>query len=362
MREVHVRVAYDADHLYIDLGDEEWRAIRVTASGWAVVTSPPVQFRRTPDVRPLPLPERGGSIDALRQILPGINDDSFILIIGFMLASLQPSSGYPVLTVGSKVTGLLRKLRALIDPNKVMTAPLSASRRDLFVAARNTHVQAFENVSKISDLMSDHLCRLSTGGGERTRSLFTNTDESTFAGARPIMAEGIANFITKPDLLDRVILLALEGPPSNRKTERQLSREFDQHKASVFGALLDMLVVGVRQLPDTHLSNAPRMADFATWCVACGLDGFEEAYARNRQNAIDVMLEHDLLALALKAFMATRREWRGAAWQLLKEIGPVARVTRPQDLASWLRGSRRRWRRMAYGSRKSHGKVSSARS
>ena len=35
--------------------------------------------------------------------------------------------------------------------------------RDLFVAASNSHVQAFENVSKVSDPMADHLCRLCYG-------------------------------------------------------------------------------------------------------------------------------------------------------------------------------------------------------
>jgi hypothetical protein len=79
------------------------------------------------------------------------------------------------------------------------------------------------------------------------------------------------------------------------------------------------------------------MADFAVWVAACGLDGFEAAYARNRQGATDAMLEHDLLAQAVKAFMATRREWRGAASELLREIGHVAGCLKPRELADQLR-------------------------
>jgi hypothetical protein len=138
--------------------------------------------------------------------------------------------------------------RTKTSANKVMTAPLPASGRDLYIAARNSFVQAYENVSKISDAMSDNLCRLATGGGMRTRALWTNSDETTFAGARPIMAEGIANFIARPDLLDRALILALESPPSNRRTERQLWAEFDRCKAGVFGALCSMLAAGVRRL------------------------------------------------------------------------------------------------------------------
>jgi hypothetical protein len=339
-REVHVRVARDGDHLYIDLCDAQWRAVRVTSSGWTVVENPPVRFRRTPDTRPLPFPERGESINTLRPFLSNLSEDDFIVVIAFLLAALQPNGPYPILMIhgeqGWAKTGLLRILRALTDPNKVMTAPLPASSRDLYVAARNSHIQAFENVSRLSDAISDSLCRLATGGGMRTRALWTNSDEMTFAGARPIMAEGIANFVTRPDLLDRSLILALESPP-DRMTERQLWAEFDRRKAGIFGALCDMLAAGVRRLPETHLSNLPRMADFATWCAACGHDAFEAAYAHNRQDAVDTVLEHDLLAQSLKALVAAEGAWRGTCQELLDRIDNAARITDPRALSERLR-------------------------
>ena len=82
--------------------------------------------------------------------------------------------------------------------------------------------------------------------------------------------------------MDRAIILALE-PLTERKTERTMLAELERLRPALFGALLDHLVTGIRQLPDTHLTSAPRMADFATWAVACGLDGFEEAWNSNRR-------------------------------------------------------------------------------
>jgi hypothetical protein len=35
------------------------------------------------------------------------------------------------------------------------------------------------------------------------------------------------------------------------------------------------LAPGVRQFPEIHLVDPPRMADFATFAVACGLDTFD---------------------------------------------------------------------------------------
>lgn len=42
---VHIRVSGDSGAIYIDLGDEQWRAIRITADGWEVLAQHPVRFR-----------------------------------------------------------------------------------------------------------------------------------------------------------------------------------------------------------------------------------------------------------------------------------------------------------------------------
>ena len=170
----------------------------------------------------------------------------------------------------------------------------------------------------------------------RTRALWTDTDEATFTGARPIMVEGISAFVTEPDLVSRSIIIALP-PLTNRRTERELYAAFDKCKGGIFGALCDMLSAGLRRMQETPISDLPRMADFSVWGAACGLDGFEAAYARNRQAAIDVILEHEPLARSVEAFMARRKVWRGAAWELLKEIGPAARCADPRELSDRLR-------------------------
>jgi hypothetical protein len=46
-REVHVRLAEHAGHIYLDLADECWRAADIGPDGWRVIGSPPVRFRRT---------------------------------------------------------------------------------------------------------------------------------------------------------------------------------------------------------------------------------------------------------------------------------------------------------------------------
>src|SRR6516162_3414402 len=43
---VHIRVGGLNDRLYLDLGDQSWRAVEIDATGWRIIDSPPVRFRR----------------------------------------------------------------------------------------------------------------------------------------------------------------------------------------------------------------------------------------------------------------------------------------------------------------------------
>ena len=51
--DVHVRFARSRDAIYLDMCDDQWRAIEVTKDGWRVVRNPPVLFRRGAGARAL---------------------------------------------------------------------------------------------------------------------------------------------------------------------------------------------------------------------------------------------------------------------------------------------------------------------
>ena len=66
VRDVSVRVGELDGKIYLDLCDVEWRAVEVDETGWSIVDRPDIRFRRSPDMRPLPLPETDGLVDGLR--------------------------------------------------------------------------------------------------------------------------------------------------------------------------------------------------------------------------------------------------------------------------------------------------------
>ena len=150
-RAVHIRVAEHAGHIYLDLADEHWRAVEIGPDGWQVVECPPVRFRRPAGMLPLPVPEQGGSIEALNPFLNLSSRNDFVLVVAWLLAALRPGGPYPLLAIsgeqGSAKTVLSKLLKALIDPNAAPVRALSREERELVIAANNGYLLAFDNVS-----------------------------------------------------------------------------------------------------------------------------------------------------------------------------------------------------------------------
>lgn len=333
-RPIHLRVARLDDKLYVDLGDETWRAIEISASGWQVVDDPPVRFRRAAGMLPLSEPIAGGTVEALRRFLNLSSDDDFVLVVAWLLAALRNCGPYPVLVLtgeqGSAKSTFSAVLRKLIDPNTAPLRALPREDRDLFIAANNGHVLCFDNVSGLATWISDTLCRLSTGGGFAVRQLYSDSDETLFDATRPIVLNGIEDIVARPDLADRAIFLTLTPiPEERRRPERELWDDFEEQRPAILGALLDAIVEGLARLPETRLPKHPRMADFALWATACepalwDEHTFMQAYDQNRADAVVSVIEADPVAVAVRDFMAVRTVWTGTASDLLGALSVIA--------------------------------------
>src|SRR4029078_13114342 len=152
---------------------------------------------------------------------------SFVLVVAWLLAILRGRGPYPILALtGEQGTGktlLAEVLKSLVDPRTAGIRALPADARDLYVAAINGLVLVFDNLSGISAEISDCLCRLSTGGGFATRSLYTDDDEVIFEGQRPIAMTSITDVASRSDLADRTMIVNLEVlSEQKRRTEQDL--------------------------------------------------------------------------------------------------------------------------------------------
>jgi hypothetical protein len=96
-REVYVRVAEHEGAIYVDLANERWEAVEINASGWRVVSDPPVCFRRPRGMLPLPVPKQGGSLEELRRFVNVTDEVGWHLLVAWLVQALRPTGPYPVL-------------------------------------------------------------------------------------------------------------------------------------------------------------------------------------------------------------------------------------------------------------------------
>lgn len=328
--EVFIRVAHYKNKSYLDLSNDEWECIEVDETGWRIITDPPVKFRRAAGMQALPKPSSKGSLDALRSILNVQNESDFILVVSWVITALRGVGPYPVLVLtgehGTAKSTFSKFIRGLVDPNG---APLRTLReeRDMFIAANNGHILAFDNISGMNAATSDTLCRLSTGGALATRQLYSDQDEVLINVVRPIILNGIDDVITRPDLGDRSIVLTLKPiPEEKRRLERELFSEFESLTPAILGALLDAMSHGFENLPNIKLDKLPRMADFALWSSACSKalwddkEAFLDAFDNNRLQAINDILDIDPVTSALIEFLEYKPKWMCTAQTLLLEL------------------------------------------
>jgi hypothetical protein len=332
---VSTRLAEHQGAIYLDLGNEHWQAVEITPHGWQVVDAPPVKFRRARGMLPLPVPVPGGSLAALRPFVNLASEEDWRLLVSWLVAALRPVGPYPVLVIygeqGSAKSSLVRVLRALVDPNTAALRSTPRDERDLVIAATNGWLIALDNLSHLSDWLSDALCRLATGSGFATRELYTDAEEAIFAAQRPVVMNGIEEVATRGDLLDRALILYLPTiPEAKRQDEKAFWQAFEQARPPILGALLAIVSAALQTLPTVQLAYKPRMADFAVWAcaaaAACGWsdEDFLDAYQGVREAAYDLTLEASPVGPVVRDFVVKHSPWEGTASELLTALETLA--------------------------------------
>ena len=330
--QVHVRVApFGDNHVYVDIGDEDWKAIEITPNGWKVVTDPPVRFVRAPGMLPLPTAIPGGRLFSLRQFV-SCTDPDWPLLAGFVASLFIPKGPFAILNLlgeqGSAKTSSARFIRRLVDPYSPLDRGRPRNEHELAIAAEWGWVLSYDNLGSIPDWLSDAFCRISTGGGFGARRLYTDDEERRFDAERLIILNGISDIATRGDLLDRSLVITLPRIAVVRD-HAEIEAEFEKAWPSLLGACLDAAATALARRDEVKLSETPRMADFARWATAAepalGLaDGeFLSAYLANREAGHRTAVEADPVAVAIESMIVDKGIWKGTATELLELLEQI---------------------------------------
>lgn len=363
--ETSLRVAEHDGHVYIDLCNESWEAVEVTPTGWNVMAEPPVRFTRKPGMLSIPTPVHGGSIDLLRALVNAADDDTWIMVVSWLLGALNPRGPYPILVVGgeqgSAKSSMCRMLRALVDPNEASMRSAPTSTRDLAIACRNSRTIGMENVSSIPRWLSDDLCSVATGSAFATKTNYTDDEETLFSACCPIIINGIEELAHRGDLAQRSISLCLSTiPESARRKESVIAAEFESARPAILGALLSAVSAAIGN-SDVTIDDLPRMADFAAWVCAAesalpwASGRFITAYRANIKRGQAVAVDSAAIGPVLEKLIANHGgRWSGTLSELLRILdimsggeGWESSYRRPKDFPQTAKGLSGQIRRLA---------------
>lgn len=330
--EVYLRYALHNEIVYIDLCNDQWQVIVIDESGWKIAENKdiPVKFTRASHMRPIPAPERGGSIDQLWNAFTIKDQDTKHMLCAWMMDAMLTDTDYLMLEVGGEAGSaksmMQERIKSLLDPSKGNLLVYSGKLDDLPVIALHTYMVSYENMSHLSKQMQDKFCSMCTGAATATRTLHSTHDISIWGVKRPIIINGIVDLATREDMLQRTVCVELPRIEKNR-SKKELREEWEQQQSQILGALYDLLskILYQRKVIKIPYSEDTRQLDFITNGQAMFNalevdDSFPELFNRSSLNVIERSLNHSPVSLALVRLIDNEHSFAGSMTELLTSL------------------------------------------
>ena len=264
----------------------------------------------------------------------------------YLVSLFIPSIPHPIIVFywskwASKSTSS-KIIRKIVDPSILELVSLPTSNNELTQVLDHNWIIPFDNLSKISQIQADTLCRSVTWEGFSKRALFTDNDDVIYSFKRCIIMNWINLSSTKSDLLDRSLIFELDKiDKDKRKSERTIWKDFKKDLPIILWWIFDSLVKTLAIYPTIKLKVLPRMADFAEWGCAIAksiwikIEDFLSAYDNNIQEQNYEVVQDDIVASTIIAFMKNKTEWQWTPSQLLKEFDQILFVMNKTAPASF---------------------------
>jgi hypothetical protein len=237
---LHLRIAGDdnANAIHYDLTNPLWETVKITPQGWLVEKTSTMMFRRHKNQVAQAYPSTEYSNDIFDRFINLINvktEDSKLLLKCYIVALLIPDIPKAILMLhgepNSAKTTLLELIKMLIDPCSTRTLTCKKENDELAQLFYHNYLPYFDNLSYITDWMSDAFCKATTGDSFSKCKLYTDNDDIFYSFMRCIGFSGVNLAASKSDLLDRGLIIELERINSDRQRKiKKIWKEFDEIK------------------------------------------------------------------------------------------------------------------------------------
>jgi hypothetical protein len=354
-RELYTRAAWREGILYYEL--RPGKVVRVGQGGWTFEANPPVLFRRYVNLKALPDPEAGGSLDVLDELVNLKSERDRRLFKAYLVTLPLEQVGRPIFNasgaMGSGKTTIGRVAKRSWDPTAPETVRFDP--RDFLQKAMHAYVVMLDNQNSIPEWAADTLCRLVTGEADSKRRLYTDEEDVIIELRRATILNSINVPTERGDVLDRSLVVELERiPDGERKTEEELWERFQTEHPKVLGALFDTLSRAIALKPSIELSRRPRLADWGEYAASVyevmgwGAETFLKDWDEVVRVQNQATLDGSPVAQAIIKFMEDKEEYVATSSEMhgkLKVVAAQIGVDVERDKA-WPKSARWLWRRI----------------
>lgn len=344
------RCAYQDGKIYYYLADREQTVICIDENGYRVIAESPVPFIKKQNMSEQVLPKRAK--DTLKKLgmkywqfaTPDDRILHWILLISRFIAEGSQPLIYYFGDRGSAKSTSMRLDKMIVDPSEIDIKALPKSISDAVAAVSNQYMVSFDNVSRISDELSDIFCIVATHGYYSKKMLYSNNQEFAIKLNARVSFSGITNLSTKPDLIDRIVCLKLNRiDSSNRRTEEKIMKEFQTDLPYILDKIFRILSKAIPIYNDLKLERLPRMADFAKWGYAIaealgyGGERFLRIYESNQADLLENLVSEDSLITVLIEAMKKHNYFKGTVTELLVSLTNMAEKMEIDTRVGWAR-------------------------
>ncbi len=335
--------------IYYDLCNPEGEAVKITKDGYEIVKRP-LLFRESdhllPQVKPVPVekanikkildhlsvnayigepPEMDNAVDGSIAVqehkAQSIEDAKFALMVETGFAFIPSTYERPIPKISLCLTGVFKcgktttakKIKRIVDPARNEVIEDVPRKRDSFkVQMLNNYLVVYDNVSEIPAEIMDLICATITGGGFIDRKLYTDAEIVTYNLRRGIHMTGIANILTRADLIDRYVSIDLLGmKDEERRSEEEIFSKLGKDMPIILAGIFKTISTAMKNYDQCNITAVSRSLDHDKWCYciaeAIEPDGGGKRYLeilRKLEAEKDRMVsETNLLAQAIESYM-----------------------------------------------------------